>query len=280
MTQAGLSAWATIAAVAVMYGNAGGAAPMPGIQPDNALPTQNPTPIIELRQYTLHPGKRDTLITLFDREFVESQEAVGMKIIGQFRDADDANRFVWLRAFPDMAARKKSLEAFYFGPVWQQHRNAANATLLDNDNVLLLREAQPGSGFRPDGAPRPPRDATELPGGLVVGTIYYLRDAPEAGFAEFFDADIRPHLDAAGVPILATYVPERSANTFPRLPVREGENVFIWFSKFNAAAVFAGRMARFNNTIPKGVMEALKAKLTREPETLRLEPTARSRLGK
>ena len=51
---------------------------------------QNQTccPIVELRQYTLYPGKRDTLMDLFDREFVESQEAVGMTLIGQFRDLD------------------------------------------------------------------------------------------------------------------------------------------------------------------------------------------------
>jgi hypothetical protein len=55
--------------------------------------------IVELRQYTLHAGKRDVLIDLFDREFVESQEALGMKIIGQLWDLDNPNRFVWLRVF-------------------------------------------------------------------------------------------------------------------------------------------------------------------------------------
>src|SRR4030095_14160855 len=62
-------------------------------------------PIIELRQYTLHPGKRDVLIELFDREFVESQETLGMNIVGQFRDLADPNRFVWLRGFRDMTSR-------------------------------------------------------------------------------------------------------------------------------------------------------------------------------
>ena len=28
--------------------------------------------------------------------------------------------------------------AFYGGPVWQAHRNEANATMVDSDNVLLL----------------------------------------------------------------------------------------------------------------------------------------------
>jgi hypothetical protein len=46
-------------------------------------------PIVELRQYTLYPGKRDVLIDLFDRTFIESQEVLGMRIIGQFRDLDN-----------------------------------------------------------------------------------------------------------------------------------------------------------------------------------------------
>ena len=49
-------------------------------------------PVVELRQYTLRPGQRDVLIDLFDREFVESQEATGMAIVGQFRDLDDPDR--------------------------------------------------------------------------------------------------------------------------------------------------------------------------------------------
>ncbi|PYI99292.1 MAG: hypothetical protein DMF00_11300 [Verrucomicrobia bacterium] len=77
-------------------------------KPD-APPTETCCPIVELRQYTLHPGKRDVLIDLFDREFVESQEALGMKIIGQFRDLDNPNRFVWLRGFRDMPSRAQAL---------------------------------------------------------------------------------------------------------------------------------------------------------------------------
>jgi hypothetical protein len=95
----------------------------------------------------LHPRKRDVLIDLFDREFVESQEALGMKVIGQFRDLDNPNRFVWLRGFRDMPSRAQSLKDFYGGPVWKAHREAANATMIDSDNVLLLHPATPTSAF-------------------------------------------------------------------------------------------------------------------------------------
>src|SRR5262245_61229183 len=92
------------------------------------------SPIMELRQYTLHPGQRDVLIGLFESTFIEAQEAVGAMVIGQFRDLEDPNRFVWLRGFPDMDKRLTALQAFYGGPVWQEHRAEANATLIDSDN--------------------------------------------------------------------------------------------------------------------------------------------------
>jgi hypothetical protein len=67
---------------------------------------------MDLRQYTLYPGTRDAFVELFDRQFVETQEAVGMRIIGQFRDIGDPNRFVWMRGFQDMRRAKKRSRNF------------------------------------------------------------------------------------------------------------------------------------------------------------------------
>jgi len=91
-------------------------------------PQETCCPIVELRQYALHPGKRDDLIDLFDREFVETQEAVGMTIIGQFRDLNNPDRFVWLRGFRDMPSRGRALSDFYGGPVWKAHSATGRAT--------------------------------------------------------------------------------------------------------------------------------------------------------
>jgi hypothetical protein len=71
-----------------------------------------PCAVLELRQYTLKPGERDVLIALFDRHFIESQEAVGMTIVGQFRDRRRSDRFVWIRGFSDMQNRHAALEQF------------------------------------------------------------------------------------------------------------------------------------------------------------------------
>src|SRR6188768_2953943 len=103
--------------------------------------------VVELRQYTLHSGQRETLIDVFDREFVETQESVGARVIGQFRDAGRPDRFVWLRGFADMARRAEALGAFYGGPAWAAHSSVANATMREFDDVLLLRPAWEGSGI-------------------------------------------------------------------------------------------------------------------------------------
>ncbi|MEU1282513.1 NIPSNAP family protein [Streptomyces sp. NPDC005805] len=166
--------------------------------------------IVELRQYTLRPGARDTLIELFEREFVAGQEAVGITLGGRFRDLDDPDRFVWLRAFPDMAHRRRALEAFYSGPVWLAHRDAANAAMTDSDDVLLLR----GPGFTP------PPGARE-----VLATV-----CTPPGPAAAFDAYAARHL----TPAHALHRTEPAENDFPRLPVRTGEDVRVWFGPSQA----------------------------------------------
>src|SRR5215471_17664940 len=97
----------------------------------NARGTVYCSPIVELRQYTLQPGQRDVLIELFERAFIEAQEAGGATVIGQFRDVENPNRFVWLRGFPDMDKRLAMLQAFYVGSPWQKQRAEANVTLVD-----------------------------------------------------------------------------------------------------------------------------------------------------
>ena len=222
--------------------------------------------IIELRQYTLKPGHRDALVALFEREFVESQEAAGMDLIGMFRDAADADRFVWLRGFPDMESRASSLAAFYGGPVWKAHREAANATMIDSDNVLLLRPAWKDSGFACQGMRAPP-GAVALPHDLVIAAICHFDSPVTDAFVASFRDTMCPRCEAEGARIVAALVTESSTNTFPALPVREGENVFVWFSHFADTG-----SARILPLPPD-----LQRFLARPLEILQLRPTPRWR---
>ena len=251
-----------------------------GMENPDAQPTETCCPIIELRQYTLHPGQRDVLIDLFDREFVESQEALGMKVIGQFRDLDNPNRFVWLRGFRDMPSRGQALNAFYGGPVWKAHREVANATMIDSDNVLLLHPATPTSGFSFGNRERPRMGSNEARSELIVATIYYFNAPVDAAFLQFFEKTVKPAVTGSGATVLAYFVTEHSENTFPALPVREGENVFVWFARFNDPAAYERHIAALTQSPPwrDEISKELNRRLKRAPEILKLSPTTRSRL--
>ena len=203
-----------------------------------------------------------------------------MYVIGQFRDLDDPNRFVWLRGFRNMSERAEGLTAFYTGPVWKANREVANATMIDSDNVLLLRPAHPSSGFMLENTDRPQPDAKEIPESLVVATIHYLDTSAEDDFVDYFERTLKPAVTHAGVPPLAYFITENSANNFPALPVREGENVFIWFSCFRDQAAYTAHVAALANSPlwRDEVSEVLARRLKRTPEVLKLSPTARSQL--
>jgi NIPSNAP protein len=210
--------------------------------------------VVELRQYTLHPGARDTLVRLFDDHFVEGQERCGMRVIGQFRDLDDPDRFVWLRGFADMDTRTRALEAFYGGPVWKEHGPAANATMVDHTNVLLLKPVDGTVGFRFDPRLRPEPESPAVAGGVVVATIDHMSGPPT------FEVVAAPSDTRA----LARLVTARARNPFTRLPVREDANVLV--------TVFSYATADDYHPAP------IPAPGAHRREHLRLQPTRRSDL--
>lgn len=236
-------------------------------------------PIAELRRYTLHPGQRDVLIDLFERHLIESQNEVGMEVLAHYRDLDDPDAFVWFRGFRDMPSRGDALQAFYLdGQAWRTHREAANATMIDSDDVLLLREARPGSGFGAATQPRAPVGAPATEQTRVIVTTYSFVEPVDAALLDFFERTLAPAAAQAGAKLLAAYATEHSANNFPRLPVREGENAFVWAAGFDSQADFERYQQALTDS-PRWrdeVQPKLSQWLSKPPAEHRLVPAARS----
>ena len=154
--------------------------------------------VIELRQYTLEPGTRDGFVERFEREFLDTQEAVGIHVLGTFVDLDDPDRFVWFRGFATLEERGTSLAAFYGGPAWAEWGDAANADMIDSDDVLMLR-------------PRPGKPAMPVSvfGELAVRVWVVSSDLEESSLVSA--------IDAAGGDVLLSHA---GPNNF-RLPVRD-----------------------------------------------------------
>lgn len=179
--------------------------------PPPAAPKPTDCGVFELRQYTLKPGRREDLVTVFEREFVEGQEVEGMCILGTFRDLERDDRFVWMRGFRDMDERRQALSAFYSGPVWTANSVEANDTMIDVDDVLLLRPLTPVSFPDPSDHDR----------------------AVRAMIAHVQDGDIRDEVAdallaaASTADWVAPFVTLRAENTFPALPIREDADVVV-----------------------------------------------------
>jgi hypothetical protein len=200
--------------------------------------TDSVNQLVELRQYLLHPGQRDTLIELFDREFVETQEAVGIHVLGQFRDPARPDHFVWLRGFHDLDSRHEALTRFYGGPVWAAHRDAANATMIDSDNVMLLRAVT-----STDELPVLQRKGlgTRARVGLVLIVVEQV-DTIDAESIAAFRSQVANDLEHSGFQPLGLYATEPSPNTFTRLPVRTEPSI-VWIGSCETSDVAQARKA-------------------------------------
>ncbi|MGM9486108.1 NIPSNAP family protein [Ideonella sp. YS5] len=211
--------------------------------------------VIELRRYRMKSGRRDDLVALFEREFIEPQAAVGMPVLGIFREAGDPDRFTWLRGYASMATREKALNAFYGGPVWKAHREAANATMEDSDDVLLLRPIAGLPGLGLAGRHGPARDwrAVVLPLAEALGD-------------DLRERVVRPWLEVcrdAGAQLPAVFETEPSPNNFPRLPVRSDGPVLVL-------------LATWRHELPVPGLAAFGRWLRADPLVLDLLPTPRS----
>ena len=229
-------------------------------------------PVVELRQYTLVPGARETLIDLFESYLVDAQAAVGMPVIGQFRDLDDPDRFVWMRGFSSMASRREALRSFYFGPTWQRHRGAANATMVDSDDVLLLRPVSLTSPH-PEAVSARPGSTASL---ITVTVLISARPVDDALVAFVRDQVLFEVASAGGEPI-ALYVTEDSPNDFPELPVR-ADRAVVWLTRL--CGVDAAERHRDDLAAAPRWRDDVRPRLqstTDEPlHELCLQPTARS----
>lgn len=229
--------------------------------------------VFELRDYTCRPGRRDALVEMFERLFLDAQEPSGSHVVATFRDMDLEDRWVWIRCFQSMATRKPALSAFYNSALWLKHRAACNATIKDSDNVLLLKPLE-GSTRRKG---RAAIGATVVPRSVFSLDTYFPQD--EAKFAAAFNKYALPVLSASDAAPIATFATEHAENNYKRLPIRETETVFVAFTRFRSQAAHARAQHALAASPDWAKAQRMLAKLCIQPsEHRRLQPTPRSSL--
>jgi hypothetical protein len=111
----------------------------------------------------------------------------------------------------------------------------------------------------------------------VVANVYDLDANPGEEFADFFERELRPVATRAGAGILASFVTENSANNYPALPIREGDDVFVWFSRFADETAYERYVAELAESRQwSEASKKLEDSIKGRPDVLKLSPTARS----
>jgi NIPSNAP len=192
------------------------------MQPD---PAGEPRQLVELRSYQIVPGRVPAFVEHFEAHFLDSQEVLGMDIVGQFTVPGDDARFVWVRRFRDPAGRADALAQFYGGPVWQEFGPRANELMVDHTDVHLLYPHPSGPPFAAGHVPHAQRAEASGEPRTVVIAIYDLGDAdlPAAAMSRALAG-----APEAGVTELGRLVTAGVPNDFPRLPVHEDVTVGVW----------------------------------------------------
>ena len=139
--------------------------------------------VIEFRRYVTAPGRRADFIRYFDTYFPEAFEQLGAMVFGQFAERGHPDRFTWLRGFRDINARPVVNAAFYYGPLWREHRIKVNAILPDSDNVMLMRPLHPQRGITVLPAVDPVLEERGAQG-IVVAQVFAVKKGSEAAFAQ------------------------------------------------------------------------------------------------
>jgi hypothetical protein len=104
--------------------------------------------VIEVRIYTIHQGKREEFVKLYDEVLLPAQRQFGLEVLGQFSSLDDDQTFVWLRRFDSQQGRQRKWDEFYGSDRWRnQLRPRVNPLMQDTSNVLTVQPT-PGSAIQ------------------------------------------------------------------------------------------------------------------------------------
>lgn len=230
--------------------------------------------VVEFRRYVTADGELAHFVKYFDTYFPEAFEQLGAMVFGQFTERGRPNHFTWLRGFHDINARPIVNAAFYYGPLWKEHRIKVNAILPDSDNVMLLRPLHADQGITVLPAVDP---VTEPAGarGIAVAQIFAVKKGSEDAFAKQAEAAFASYriddVHQAGV-LVSLDVP----NNFPQLPIRTDGPFLVWLGVVSDNATLDRKLAPRLASVEHSL--AASGLLRGTPERVVMDPTPRSRL--
>src|SRR6266481_3716318 len=82
--------------------------------------------VFEFRRYTIKAGEREHFAQYFESYFPEAFQQLGAIAAGSFFERRNQFGFTWIRGFHTIEDRAVANAAFYYGPVWKEHKKTLN----------------------------------------------------------------------------------------------------------------------------------------------------------
>jgi NIPSNAP len=236
--------------------------------------SSNDFQVIEFRRYTIKAGEREHFAQYFETYFPEAFQQLGAIAAGSFFERKTQSGFTWIRGFHTIEDRAVANAAFYYGPVWKEHKKTLNDLMTDSDNVMLLRPLSPGRGVLVLPAVDP---VTEVNGarGIVVAQIFAVKANSVAAFAKEAEMAFASYR-GAGVREAGVLVTLDVTNNFPQLPIRTDGPYLVWLGILKDNKMLEDD---FTALAERSLRSLSATGLIRgTPELVVLDPTHRSRL--
>ena len=96
--------------------------------------------VIEMRTYTIKPGKRAEFLEIFRTRSMPAHAAIGMRILGPFLSIEDPDVFFFMRGFPDLASREPMKSQFYDGPLWKNELESVLMPMIERYDVVVIED--------------------------------------------------------------------------------------------------------------------------------------------
>jgi len=230
--------------------------------------------VFEFRRYVIKEGEREHFAQYFEGYFPEAFQQLGAIAAGSFFERKNQSGFTWLRGFHTIEDRAIVNAAFYYGPVWKEHKVTLNDLMIDSDNVLLLQALSPERSIIILPAVDPVAEAKGAQG-VVVAQIFAVKANSVDAFAQQAEATFASYR-AAGVREAGVLVTLDVKNNFPQLPIRTDGPYLVWLGvvKDNQALE-----SQFNPLVERSLQQLSATGFLRSaPELVVMDPTRRSRL--
>jgi hypothetical protein len=230
--------------------------------------------VFEFRRYAIKEGEREHFAQYFESYFPDAFQQLGAIAAGSFFERSNQSGFTWIRGFHTIEDRAIANAAFYYGPVWKEHKKTLNDLMTESDNVMLLRPLSLERGVPILPAVDPVSEANGAQG-IVVAQIFAVRANSVEAFAKEAEATFAGYR-ATGAREAGVLVTLDVTNNFPQLAIRTDGPYLVWLGIFRDNQMLKNEFA----PVAERFLPSLSATgLLREaPELVILDPTHRSRL--